>query len=360
MSKNISDNKLSRLPAHARMNEAIRKAVRCGDLKPGEGIQSERKLAERYGIAYLSVRSGIQKLVEEGLLYKIPQKGIFVAQVLPERESNKKIALYLPGLNSSIWFRTLAGVESEVNSREHRLYFINGSDDGNVRHMEKLLKFLGHTKVDGLLLVGQPSKEEYYELKSLNPNMKIIIIGGNLHTPKADCVKADNEGGARLATEHLIQRGHKNIAYIEPSTSSEQAAKRRKGYLEAMKSHGLQARAYSGWEKNEEKQKITDQLASQDSDIDAIFCFSDIVAMQAIKLLKKHGLAAPDNLSVVGFSNLSEAEYYDPPISSVDTNHFEMGRVAAEELIAQLSGKASSHFEAITTARLIIRESSQI
>lgn len=344
-------NNLTKRPAYMEMTEAIRREVANGTLKPGSGLLSERKLAEKFKIAYITVRRGIQELANEGLLVKIPQKGIFIAEAAGKKiPKQKSICVFMPEFTLSIWSRMLSGIEDAINSSGHRLCFIKGNES-------KLLDFLKSSDVDGFIMAGNPRRESYYEIRSAAPKMKIIIVGGNSHVPEADCVKADNEGGGFIATEHLLRSGIKKVVYLTNGAGSEQDANRRKGYERAMKGNKF-APVAKIWN-NDNPEIILDELDGQGKKPTGFFCFNDIIAMQAINKMLEAGKTIPRDAVFVGFSNLEEAKYYTIPISSVDTDHYEMGRLAAREMALKLAGKSSMHFEAVTTARLLIRKSSR-
>jgi GntR family transcriptional regulator of arabinose operon len=345
-------NSLTKAPAYLEMTREIREAVENGALPPGSGILSERKLADKFKIAYITVRRGIQELVDEGLLVKIPKKGIFVSDKTSSKiQTQKNICVFMPELTLSIWARMLSGVEEILNSNNHRLCLVKGDN-------AKLLDFLKNNDVDGLIMAGNPNKRSYYEIKSAAPKTKIIIIGGNSHVPEADCVKADNEGGGFIATDHLLRSGIEKVIYLTSGTKSQQDENRRKGYERAMKSHKLLPEIKI-WD-DETPESLLEELDANSKTPTGFFCFSDVTAMKAINKLTEAGKKAPQDAVFVGFSNLEEAKYYSIPISSVDTDHYEMGRLAATELSSKLAGKSSGHFEALTTARLLIRESSRI
>jgi LacI family transcriptional regulator, galactose operon repressor len=353
---NLVNKALFKHSAYTKMNEDIINAIKRNELRPGEGLLSKRQLAKTYGISYVTVHRGIKKLVDNGYLITIPQKGIFVSAKTESNTSLKKVGLYLPSLKISINMRILTGVEDELRKKNMQFFLVNGdlaSDQGNIENLKKLLHT---TDLDGLIILGTIAKDDFYEIKYLRPKMKIMLLGGNMRFPETDCIKCDNEGGAYLATDHLIQRGCNNVVFLGSNKKHETSLERLSGYLKAMKIHHLEPRHFSGNYSYECGRNAIGSLLESGHVFDGLVCFTDLVAMGAISRLDEEGIKVPQDVLVTGFSNLTEAQYYAPPITTISVDYMTMARQAVNKLGEKKSGK-QEHIEIILPVKLIVRKS---
>jgi LacI family transcriptional regulator len=262
------------------------------------------------------------------------------------------ICFFASSLSLSIWVRALSGIEKAVSAHGHSLNFIEGGKD-------KLFRYLKNNTPDGMIIIN-PEAEFYNKLQRFYPMVRIITLGNNTYAPGASTVRAENSIGAFMAVEHLIKLGAKKITYIGPGIDSGNGAERYEGYLKALKVNGLKPQRIHNPASDAERAELVAGLKNKRLIPEAFFCFSDIVAMQLIKALNKVGFSVPEDILLAGFSNLREAEYFYPSITTVDTNHEEMGRVAAESLIGLVEGREGGRIESEISARLIIRESTML
>ena len=165
--------------------------------------------------------------------------------------------------------------------------------------------------------------------------------------PNSFCLVPDDEGGAVLATEHLIALGRKRIAHITGPERFEAVRLRRNGYRKALKRGGLQAREdfyLSGtWSEEWGRDAVGKLFASPKDVPDAIFCGNDQIARGVADSLRERGIVVPDAVSIVGFDNWEiVAGATRPPLTSIDMNLKELGHEAGRGLIDLIAGKVLS------------------
>ena len=333
----------------------IRDSIQSGELAQGDNITPERKIAELYGVSYGTVRKAIQLLVNEELLEKTQGRGTFVRQQTPAARP-KKIGVYVPILSMSYYADMVEVIEKIVSDRHYQFFLIR-NPEGN---QDKLKSFLRHTKLDGLILTHEFSRDKYLAIKKLAPQMKMLFIDGRVTDEEVDYIKCDDKAGAFAATEHLISLGYKDILYIGSEMSALTAINRCDGYEAAMNKWGLKA-----WIENKgfhygNGYDCVNKVLSIGNVPEAIFCVNDMVAMGAIQALKDNELRVPDDVAVMGFSNLREAAFNRPAISSVQIDISEISRLAITELLAKVDGKSFNKWQMTFLPHLIIRESSSI
>ncbi len=152
-------------------------------------------------------------------------------------------------------------------------------------------------------------------------------------------ITSDDEKGCYLAIEHLVQLGHKRIAFIGGDVGRGMAISRDQAYCDAMRKHGLDVPdsylCHGRWHADIAWQCAVDMLGLPERP-SAIFCASDEMALGVQKAARQLGLQMPRDLSVIGFSNVWVTELGDPSLTTINQPKEEMGQVAVRHLIAQL------------------------
>lgn len=183
--------------------------------------------------------------------------------------------------------------------------------------------------------------------------------GAHDHFPYVD---VDGAAGLRLATEHLISRGHRRIAVLAWPETSRTGNDRLSGYLDAMRSASLEVRpdliARGDW-KFEFGYTATERwlTCSPEQRPTAIVAVSDIMAVGAIHAAQSRGLTIGRELAVAGFDDVPMAEYLWPPLTSVRQPIREAGRKCVEILAALLAGQVPAQPQVLLQPELIVRAS---
>ena len=176
-----------------------------------------------------------------------------------------------------------------------------------------------------------------------------------------DVFEADNCNGARDATSYLIDRGHRRIALIGGLSNSTGTA-RRKGYEMALEKAGI-ARI-SGLIENGEYTRIGGQAAchrllSSKESFSAIFCASDLMAYGAMDALASQGLSVPEDMSLIGFDDMSMSSLPGIDLATVSFNPALLAKNAIEQLISIIENPAGirTPLHAVSRCKLVVRGS---
>ena len=178
-------------------------------------------------------------------------------------------------------------------------------------------------------------------------------------------VITDNAGGAYQATRHLIERGYKRIATITSAPSLSITRERLEGYKKALIEHNrpvnddyIQYCPHGGM-MIEEIETALQHLLQLPEPPDALLTASDRITIGSYSLIQRKGLIIPDEIAVAGFSNFNAPELFNPPLTTVRQNAFEMGKLATELLIQQVECKrpVSSFEKKVLPTELIVRKS---
>lgn len=242
------------------------------------------------------------------------------------------LGLLIPDFANPIYTAVIAGAESAAARRG--LVLLIGSLDGGGGSADEFIELLGDGRVDGMLLVGTNATGGLVarlEATGL-PWMLVVRRVEGAHR----YVILDDERAAAMAVEHLVGLGHRRIAHIAGADGSDTAARRRAGYLEAMRDAGLEVGrgeieggdyTYAGG-----AEAMTRLLAARDPPT-GVLAANLASAIGAIASAREAGVSVPERLSVVAIHDLPLAEYVQPPLTTVRMPVRELGERAIELLL---------------------------
>lgn len=220
---------------------------------------------------------------------------------------------------------------------------------------EEGIRHLAKMHVEGMATIALRS-EVLQLATSIMPNVKMVAIDADDEADQVRAVGIDNFEGAHMATQHLIELGHRQILHIAgPSTSSE-ASSRLRGYQKAMTEAGLKPSVTQGDWTAETGYRIGVELDLDGAAPTAIFTANDHLALGLIKALSARGVSIPEDISLVGFDDIPEAPYFLPPLTTVRQDFTQLGELAIQVLLSDLAGTKRKKMATITP-QLVLRES---
>ncbi|MEV7998220.1 LacI family DNA-binding transcriptional regulator [Pseudarthrobacter oxydans] len=190
-----------------------------------------------------------------------------------------------------------------------------------------------------------------------------VVVIDPLNPPSADVVSigATNWAGGKAAAEHLLELGHRRIAYIGGIEKAECNQARLHGYMAALMAHGVPVDPqyiYSGGRfRREGGVRGLQALLQLDKLPTAIFAASDTIALGILGEAGRHGIRVPEDLSLIGFDGTNQGEESVPSLSSVAQPLEEMGRAALRSLLRQARGEVLDSHRVELATHLIVRDS---
>ncbi len=228
---------------------------------------------------------------------------------------------------------------------------------GNLEHTHvgwerRSLSRLAGTLIDGAVIVAPTATVT-------NATIPVVAIDPHAGSTGPSTIEADNVGGARAATQHLIDLGHRRIGHMRGRGDLVSARQREQGYREALSAAGIEYDPalvrVGGYRASETTDAAREMLLLPECPT-AIFAANDLSAIRVMEVAVELGLRVPEDLSVVGFDNVPEAANAVPPLTTVAQPLHQMGAEAVRLLLALLGGEA--HEEHIRfPADLVIRGS---
>ncbi len=255
----------------------------------------------------------------------------------------------------------LAGVEKKLTELNCVLSYVIPFEE--LRGEEVLRKLVKDAKLDGIILVERIPKEAYETVKSIVP----VVVGIDVSDPSIPVVMYDRVGAAASAVQHLIDGGHRRIAFIGGAglTGDMEREKRYRGYSSAMQEAGLAVDprwvANTEWDVNLSYERMAEMLRlPPEARPTAVFAASDMMAISAMRAATESGLRIPEDVAIVGLDNIEISQYTSPPLSTVHIPKTEMGEMAAKVLVDQMNGDHPLPFKLLMPHRLIVRQSSGV
>ena len=266
------------------------------------------------------------------------------------------IGVVTQAIDSPFYGAALRGIEDELDPIGYRALFVSGH--WNAAAESRCIDVLRSRRVDGIVvLTGRLTDQA---LKTCAKTVPIVVTGRTLKAAGLVALNFDNFEGGRLATQHLIDLGHRAIAFISGDPDHPDAVERQRGYRAALEAAGLtyDPRLVIPGEFHEASGLLAvDRLIESRQRFTAIFAANDQMAVGAVLGLHRRGLRVPQDVSVIGFDDLPSSLYSIPPLSTIHQPAYELGRLAAATMVRLLAGEKSA--EVLPGPRLIARESSR-
>jgi DNA-binding LacI/PurR family transcriptional regulator len=370
------------IPLYMQLLNQLRHLILSGEWTPGSRLPSEAELQRQLKISRGTIRQALNHAEVQGLIERVPGKGTFVARSPVLRSPTDTQSSYLIGYITCDSFRHLqgqlvGGAESIVSAREYRVVFCNSNRD--IDEENRLLEQLVQKdRVEGILiwpvLHDDPSRHLFQLV--YQGTVPVVLVDRTFDGLTCDYVTSDNYAGARAAVEHLVELGHRQIAFLSrPILQLLTVGERLRGYQDALRDAGLAPlepwlvgaagqemeivfalHSYSDVASQEIEQIVRYLQASQLPT--AIFAMNDMMAMQAMKATKLAGLRVPEDLSLVGFDDEGIVNtLLDVPLTTVAQDGFTMGRRAAELLIERIEGYDGPLRQEVLPTQLRVRAS---
>ena len=296
-------------------------------------LATARRIGYR-GVSHASARR--MKSVTIGLIIKAP--------VGDAPEANR---FYAP---------VMAGIEELCRVRDIDLLFAAMPVD-NDYHPLDVPRLVTDRATDGLIIIGAHlSRGTAAALVDWPPS---ILVDAYAEDASVDSIVSDNVGGARTAVEHLIARGHREIAMVGARPDSfPSVVQRRRGYEQAMLEAELRPRAIEvAHVPPEAAGAAAVEYVRANPDVTAIFAANDAVAVETVRAAQRADIAVPRGLSVVGYDDIDLARFITPQLTTMAVDKLGMGRLALTLLLHRLEFPGDALVQAVARTSLVERGS---
>ena len=303
-----------------------------------------------------STQKKVMQVIEETNFF--PNK---FAQGLMNKKSNI-IGVVVPWMRNPFYAELVSGIDSVLYRNGYSMLLCDASS--NTEKQVHHLKTLVEHQVEGIIIINNSCRDK--ELLDVI-SRKACIISVQTKIPGCDCVSSEEANGLFAATDHLLNLGHRRIAYICFLRSNEE--ERLVGFTRAFEHHGLPycdelILSYKPHATTVEElvvdagRFLTNKLLEMDDPPTAILATSDFYAIGAYHAIKEKGLKIPEDISVCGFDDIEISRLLSPPMTTVKQFIYDKGKTCGELLIQRINGDRDSiHREIVLPTSLVVRSS---
>lgn len=305
-----------------------------------------------------STRDTITKIIEK---YKFQPNAL--ARSLIKKETGT-IAMIVPDITNPFFPEVFGGAEYEAKKRGYTFFLCNTANEYS--RESEYLTILREKRVDGIVFIGgrinlaDCPPELLQEVMEAAETIPVVLVNGNLAKSGLHRIYTDEALGAALATQHLIDLGHRDIAFLgglDYMTTTNQKVKAVKKKLEENQLKLRQEWVQYGEFSIPGGRKLMNRLLDGKNRPTAVLCINDFTAIGAIKAATERGLQIPNDISIVGFDDSPLATAVIPELTTVTQNTNELGKIAVER-IYQINNGMPAKRTTVLQPKLIVRQSS--
>jgi len=272
------------------------------------------------------------------------------------RGETHTLGLVLPDSANPFFAEVGRCIESAAFELGYSVILCNTEGDSAKEHL--YLDVLSKKQVDGVIFVATGHQAD--ALRVLLRQMPVVVVDRDLPDVEVDAVLADNRRGGYLATQHLVDLGHRRIGCIAGPSNVTPSAQRVTGYREALFEANLPVdeslilrgdfHPESGW-------AAARNLLSRPDAPTALFACNDLMAIGVMRAAAETGRRVPADLAIVGFDDIELATYTIPPLTTIGQPKMEMGRAAVKLLVDRICDRARPLHRELLPTQLVVRGS---
>lgn len=326
-------------------------------------------VAERAGVSQATVSMVLNKKYNvsfsKDVIQKVEKAAEELGYVLPKRKTykdqkrEKLLVVFCPNLTNPYYVMLLQGIESRATEQGYGLFVCN--TQRNLELEERYLKMIQSLKPQGIIYTCNPSRCFMTMVETLSEEIPFAIINNQNEKLNVDAVELDNSKLGRIMARHLIELGHRQVAYIAPplTVRQKQRSKRVEGFLKEFKEVGLGENVVIK-AANEAIDRdvpgidseyrigydLTNELIKEHKDLTAIVGLNDMIAFGILDALHDAGIKVPGNMSVMGCDNTLFARLKDVGLTTIEHFVIYKGRDACDIIMKKIQTR-NRHYAGI-------------
>ena len=258
-----------------------------------------------------------------------------LARSLREQRS-RQIGVIVPNLRDPFFAVCAQAVSAVAKEHAYSVNIAMTDEEPEAEYNDAI--FMLQRNVEGLIVI--PSAGPITQLtRSEFASMPIVTLDRPITDAHFDSVVVKNAEGAQMAVEHLIEHGHRRIAYLGLPLDLYTMQERHSGYCRTMKAAGLKLRAHSQHFTLPKMIETLGKLLSGQNPSTAIFCANNLTTRNVLHGLASLGIKVPQQVALIGFDDFEMADILDPAVTVVAQPNAEMGRRGAQLLFSRMLHK---------------------
>lgn len=265
------------------------------------------------------------------------------------------VGLIVPDITNPFFADIARGVGEAARAAGYGVLLCNTSEKPD-RELD-YIRLLRRKRVDGLLITSATLDDPHLKILARAP-IPYILVSRLSRNSDAPYVIGDDHAGARLAVEHLISLGHTRIGFIGGPVEVQSSRDRMGMFRKVMREHGIAARAE--WIRHADftqraGKEVGQRMLSLAERPTAIFAANDVIALGVLEAADSLGISVPDELSLIGYDDISYAALPRIQLTTIAQPAFEMGKIATDWLISVISGEDLPPIHRVLKPHLIVR-----
>ncbi|HOJ09543.1 MAG TPA: LacI family DNA-binding transcriptional regulator [Clostridiales bacterium] len=273
------------------------------------------------------------------------------------RTETRLILVLLPSISNPFYSKVVKGIESVARENGYNILLCN--TDSQLETEKAYLKLLKSRLSDGVIFMAPELDRE--ELSAIGRSFSVVQCCEYKEDAQVSHVSIDNFSAAYRAVQYLIGLGHKKIGMITCNNNFISTIQRNAGYKKAIEDVGLvydtSLIKQGNYSFKSGIRAGRQFLLKKDNIPTAVFAISDSMAIGAIRCFREKGLKVPEDISIIGFDDITYASMCEPMLTTISQPQFELGCEAMELLLMQMRGEVIEPRSIFLDYELIIRES---
>jgi len=360
------------VPIHRLIAESLAAAIERGEHPQGSRLPSEASLVRQFGISRGTLRHALNTLRARGLIEAVPTRGWFVrgADPAPSDGQRKLVGVVVPSVARPSLPDLLSAIEDELHA--HGYSMLVGSSGWSREQQAGRVRRILAEGVSGLICYPidyEPDGELFAGLAG--KGFPVLLIDRHIVGCDLDAVEVDNVAGAFTAVSHLIERGHRRIAFVSTDNlSTTSVAERLEGYRQALATAGIEADpdlvfaripVVRKWgtdypvASKDQARVIATFLAATDAT--AAFALHDHLALEVVAAARSLRRRVPEDFAVAGFDDDPLLGNVAVPLTTVAQPRERIGRVAAALVVERIEGRRTETSRTVLPTQLVVRRS---
>ncbi len=268
---------------------------------------------------------------------------------------SKSVAILVGDISNPHFSTIIKEMECALRTYGYNAIIMN-TDEDEILEKAAIVSAISKS-VDGILLC--PTQQSSRNITFLNSTgVPYILFGRRFQDIGTHYVVCDDTNGGFVAANYLLERGHRNILFINTFLHISSAKERLQGIRNAFKAHGIDLThlQYAEVPVANNTEHIP-YILEQHKDCSAVICFSDLMAMQVSHLLRQDNKQIPQDVAVIGFDNIASKFYLPLMITSVSASKTKMSLEAVHAMMNIIDTKPTSYFQKVLPTKIVERES---
>ncbi len=350
----------------AQIADQIQWLIVTKQLKAGDKLLTIRDLASQLKVNLHTVRAAYHRLEDNKMIFMRRGLGAVVIEYSPSDAISSNslpthtFGVIVPDLGNPFYPEFLSGAARIA--QEHHVLLITSDTQNSYELGKAHFEMLIIKRVDGMLIAPWGLKHSDVDIfKGAFHDYPIPLVFVDQPYIDGHAVLLDAQNAGFLATEHLVEHGHENIAMISGSLAVPTLNEVYQGYCMALDKNGLNHNDQLVIEADgfsyQEGYNAVELLVESNRLPSAIFAAGDMYAVGAMKALRDKRIRVPEDVAVIGYNNIDVANFTIPTLTSASTPIQELGVKSAELLLKLVSGMSIEQKKIILPSQLVIRES---